>query len=147
VVGFQLSDEPQPGQRSPKRRVIPHWLQAHRMGVLVESELDLVAGGDAQPITQIFRDHDLPFRTDPMSHTRQYNFLRVLRLIQGGRNRIDIRVRSAMATQARSEGRFLGGRPPYGYRLRMLGRTPTQARLPTASGCIGSNRTRRRRRS
>jgi DNA invertase Pin-like site-specific DNA recombinase len=35
---------------------------------------------------------------------------------KGERNRIKIRVRSAMATQA-AEGRFLGGRPPYGYRL------------------------------
>jgi site-specific DNA recombinase len=36
---------------------------------------------------------------------------------KGERNRIKIRVRSAMAAQARTEGRFLGGRPPYGYRL------------------------------
>ncbi len=35
---------------------------------------------------------------------------------KGERNRIKIRVRSAMASQA-AEGRFLGGRPPYGYRL------------------------------
>jgi site-specific DNA recombinase len=36
---------------------------------------------------------------------------------KGERNRIKIRVRSAMAAQALTEGRFLGGRPPYGYRL------------------------------
>jgi DNA invertase Pin-like site-specific DNA recombinase len=36
---------------------------------------------------------------------------------KGERNRIKIRVRSAMAAQAAMEGRFLGGRPPYGYRL------------------------------
>ncbi len=35
---------------------------------------------------------------------------------KGERTRIKIRVRSAMASQA-AEGRFLGGRPPYGYRL------------------------------
>ena len=28
-----------------------------------------------------------------------------------------IRVRTAMATQTREQGRYLGGRPPYGYRL------------------------------
>ncbi len=31
--------------------------------------------------------------------------------------RISIRVRTAMAVQARQQGRYLGGRPPYGYRL------------------------------
>jgi site-specific DNA recombinase len=34
---------------------------------------------------------------------------------KGERNRIKTRVRSAMAAQAAIEGRFLGGRPPYGY--------------------------------
>jgi site-specific DNA recombinase len=36
---------------------------------------------------------------------------------KGERSRIRTRVRSAMAAQAATEGRFLGGRPPYGYRL------------------------------
>ena len=36
---------------------------------------------------------------------------------KGERNRIKIRVRAAMASQAKIEGRFLGGRPPYGYRI------------------------------
>ncbi len=36
---------------------------------------------------------------------------------KGERNRIKIRVRSAMASQTRTEGRFLGGRPPYGYKI------------------------------
>ena len=31
--------------------------------------------------------------------------------------RTSIRVRTAMAAQAREQGRYLGGRPPYGYRL------------------------------
>ncbi|MBD0323989.1 MAG: recombinase family protein, partial [Aldersonia sp.] len=44
---------------------------------------------------------------------------------KGERNRIKIRVRSAMAAQAATEGRFLGGRPPYGYRLVDLGPHPT----------------------
>jgi site-specific DNA recombinase len=42
---------------------------------------------------------------------------------KGERNRIKVRVRSAMAAQA-SEGRFLGGRPPYGYRLADAGPHP-----------------------
>jgi hypothetical protein len=31
------------------------------------------------------------------------------------------RVRAAMATQVQIEGRYLGGRPPYGYQLADLG--------------------------
>jgi len=36
---------------------------------------------------------------------------------KGERNRIKVRVRSAMAARAQHEGRFLGGRPPFGYQL------------------------------
>ena len=43
---------------------------------------------------------------------------------KGERNRIKIRVKSAMASQAATEGRFLGGRPPYGYRLADSGPHP-----------------------
>jgi site-specific DNA recombinase len=43
---------------------------------------------------------------------------------KGERNRIKIRVRSAMASQAAIEGRFLGGRPPYGYQLGDAGAHP-----------------------
>jgi len=43
---------------------------------------------------------------------------------KGERNRIKTRVRSAMASQAAVEGRFLGGRPPYGYVLADAGPHP-----------------------
>lgn len=43
---------------------------------------------------------------------------------KGERNRIKIRVRSSMTALAQVEGRFLGGRPPYGYRLKDLGPHP-----------------------
>jgi DNA invertase Pin-like site-specific DNA recombinase len=43
---------------------------------------------------------------------------------KGERNRIKIRVRSAMSSQAKIEGRFLGGRPPYGYLLADAGPHP-----------------------
>lgn len=43
---------------------------------------------------------------------------------KGERNRIKIRVRTAMAAQAAGEGRFLGGRPPYGYQLADAGPHP-----------------------
>ncbi len=47
---------------------------------------------------------------------------------KGERNRVKIRVRAAMAAQAQVEGRFLGGRPPYGYRLIDLGPHPNPAK-------------------
>ena len=47
---------------------------------------------------------------------------------KGERNRIKVRVRSAMASQAATEGRFLGGRPPYGYLLGDAGPHPNPAK-------------------
>ncbi len=47
---------------------------------------------------------------------------------KGERNRIKIRVRTAMATQAKIEGRFLGGRPPYGYQIADAGPHPNPAK-------------------
>ena len=43
---------------------------------------------------------------------------------KGERIRIKTRVRTAMASQAAIEGRFLGGRPPYGYQLADAGPHP-----------------------
>jgi site-specific DNA recombinase len=40
--------------------------------------------------------------------------------------RIRIRVRAAMAAQTREQGRYLGGRPPYGYRLADAGPHPNK---------------------
>jgi site-specific DNA recombinase len=47
---------------------------------------------------------------------------------KGERARVRTRVRAAMAAQAATEGRFLGGRPPYGYRLADAGPHPTPAK-------------------
>jgi site-specific DNA recombinase len=43
------------------------------------------------------------------------------------RNRIRLRVKSQMLVQAR-EGRYLGGRPPYGYMLADAGPHPNPAK-------------------
>ena len=56
--------------------------------------------------------------------------------------RTRIRVRTAMATQTREQGRYLGGRPPYGYRLGMPGRTRTRRTPPGDAGRTSWNRTR-----
>lgn len=47
---------------------------------------------------------------------------------KGERNRVKTRVRTAMAAQTKLEGRFLGGRPPYGYQLIDLGPHPHPAK-------------------
>jgi site-specific DNA recombinase len=47
---------------------------------------------------------------------------------KGERTRIKTRVRSAMGSQARHQGRFLGGRPPYGYLLADAGEHPNPAK-------------------
>jgi site-specific DNA recombinase len=41
--------------------------------------------------------------------------------------RTSIRVRTAMAAQTREQGRYLGGRPPYGYQLADAGPHPNKA--------------------
>jgi DNA invertase Pin-like site-specific DNA recombinase len=50
---------------------------------------------------------------------------------KGERTRIKTRVRIAMASQAAIEGRFLGGRPPYGYKLSDGGPHPNPGKAAT----------------
>ena len=50
---------------------------------------------------------------------------------KGERNRIKIRVHTAMAAQAASQGCFLGGRPPYGYQLADAGPHPNPGKAAT----------------
>jgi hypothetical protein len=57
--------------------------------------------------------------------------------------RTRIRVPTAMATQAREQGRYLGGRPPYGYRLADAGPHPNKVHASGGGGRTGWNRTRR----
>lgn len=47
---------------------------------------------------------------------------------KGERQRVKIRVRAAMAAQAQVEGRFLGGRPPFGYAIADAGPHPNPAK-------------------
>ena len=50
---------------------------------------------------------------------------------KGERNRIKTRVRTAMASQAAIEGRFLGGRPHYGYQIAAAGPHPNSSKAAT----------------
>ena len=56
--------------------------------------------------------------------------------------RTSIRVRTAMAAQTREQGRYLGGRPPYGYRLADAGPHPNKAHADGGAVPTASNRTR-----
>ncbi|GAA2657773.1 recombinase family protein [Streptomyces vastus] len=47
---------------------------------------------------------------------------------KGERNRIKIRVRTAMSSQAQLQGRYLGGRPPYGYQIADSGPHPNPSK-------------------
>ncbi|GAA3026098.1 recombinase family protein [Streptomyces glomeratus] len=47
---------------------------------------------------------------------------------KGERKRIKIRVRTAMSSQAQLQGRYLGGRPPYGYRITDAGPHPNPSK-------------------
>ena len=49
-------------------------------------------------------------------------------LSKGERSRIRLRVRTAMETMAADGDRFLGGRPPYGYRLTDAGPHPNPSK-------------------
>ena len=57
---------------------------------------------------------------------------------KGERNRIKVRVKSAMSAQAAAEGRFLGGRPPYGYVLVDAGPHPNPGKAAHGRQLPGS---------
>jgi DNA invertase Pin-like site-specific DNA recombinase len=63
-------------------------------------------------------------RVDPGSEAHDMVMTLFGGMSKGERSRIRTRVRSAMAAQAATQGRFLGGRPPYGYRLADAGSHP-----------------------
>jgi site-specific DNA recombinase len=63
-------------------------------------------------------------RVDPGSEAHDMVMTLFGGMSKGERSRIRTRVRNAMAAQAATEGRFLGGRPPYGYQLADAGAHP-----------------------
>ncbi len=67
-------------------------------------------------------------RVDPNSEAHDMVMSVFGGMSKGERNRIKIRVRAAMSSQAQLEGRFLGGRPPYGYRIADAGPHPNPAK-------------------
>ncbi len=79
----------------------------------------------------LFEHYDVPLWVpevggpiDPANEAHELIMSMFGGISKGERNRIKIRVRSSMAALAQMEGRFLGGRPPYGYLLKDLGPHP-----------------------
>ncbi len=71
----------------------------------------------------------LPEAGGPVGNGEDHEQLMLALGLQSKREvtRTRIRVRTAMATQTREQGRYLGGRPPYGYRLADAGPHPNKA--------------------
>jgi DNA invertase Pin-like site-specific DNA recombinase len=67
-------------------------------------------------------------RVDPGSEAHDMVMTFFGGMSKGEGSRIRTRVRNAMAAQAATGGRFLGGRPPYGYGLGDAGPHPTPAK-------------------
>jgi site-specific DNA recombinase len=67
-------------------------------------------------------------RIDPGSEAHDLVMTLFGGMSKGERSRIKTRVRSAMSAHTATKGRFLGGRPPYGYRLVDAGPHPHPAK-------------------
>jgi len=101
-------------------------------------------GGDAAPLLDV--DMDALRRpavgargrgkVDPGSDAHDLLMQLYGGMNKGERNRIKVRVRSAMAAQAQHEGRFLGGRPPYGHELVDAGPHPNPSKAYMVSGSV-----------
>ncbi|GAA3714370.1 recombinase family protein [Nonomuraea antimicrobica] len=65
---------------------------------------------------------------DPANEAHELIMSKFGGISKGERNRIKLRVRTSMAALAQVEGRYLGGRPPYGYRLVDAGPHPNPAK-------------------
>lgn len=63
-------------------------------------------------------------KVDPNSEAHELVMSLYGGMSKGERRRIQVRVRTAMEMQAKTEGRFLGGRPPYGFLLADAGMHP-----------------------
>ena len=90
-------------------------------------------GGQYASMAPLFRHYGIqlwmPEAGGPVGGGEDHEQLMLALGLQSKREitRTRIRVRTAMATQTREQGRYLGGRPPYGYRLADAGPHPNKA--------------------
>jgi DNA invertase Pin-like site-specific DNA recombinase len=74
-------------------------------------------------------------RVDPESGAHDLLMVLFGGMSKGERNRIKLRVQTAMADPTEREGRYLGGRPPYGYRLIDVGPHPNPEKASMGARC------------
>ena len=88
-------------------------------------------GGQYPSIAPLFAHHGIALWTPeaggPVGEGEDHEQLMLALGLQSKREITRIRVRTAMAAQIREQGRYLGGRPPYGYRLADAGPHPNKA--------------------
>lgn len=105
---------------------------ARRFDAVVVGELARAFGSSDQagPVLPVLTHFGVQFWSpefggayDPVSETHEILLGAFTGMSKGERTRIKIRVAAAMTEQARS-GRYLGGRPPYGYTLADAGAHP-----------------------
>ena len=111
---------------SGQSRTLP-WTRRPQAAALVAALADPDRGWDAIVIGEYERafygkDHEQTMLALGLSSKREITRTRIR-----VRTRTRIRVRTAMAAQTREQGRYLGGRPPYGYRLGDAGPHPNKA--------------------
>jgi site-specific DNA recombinase len=90
-------------------------------------------GGQYASMAPLFQHYGIrlwmPEAGGPVGNGEDHEQLMLALGLQSKREitRTRIRVRTAMAAQTREQGRYLGGRPPYGYRLADAGPHPNKA--------------------
>ena len=91
-------------------------------------------GGQYTSMAPLFEHYGIPLWIPEAGgridyHCEEHEQLMLALGLQSKREitRTRIRVRTAMAAQTREQGRYLGGRPPYGYRLADAGPHPNKA--------------------
>ncbi|MFJ9619052.1 recombinase family protein [Streptomyces noursei] len=127
-----------PWQRRPRATALLSELKNPHRGfdaVVIGEPQRMFYGNQFSLIFPLFQHYGVPLwvpevggAVDPGSDAHD-----LLMSIYGGtskaeRNRIKIRVRATMEALTATEGRFLGGRPPYGYQLVDAGPHPNPAR-------------------
>ena len=127
-----------PWKRRPESLALLDDLRRHDRGftaVVIGEPSRAFYGGQFGLTFPLFVHHDVELwvpevggKIDPGSEAHELVMALYGGMSKGERNRIKVRVRSAMQEQARHEGRFLGGRPPYGYVLGDAGPHPNPAK-------------------
>ncbi|MFC5814148.1 recombinase family protein [Nonomuraea harbinensis] len=123
-----------PPQRRPQAAILLDELRNPNRGfdaVVVGEPQRAFYGNQFGNTFELFNHYGVPLWVpevggpiDPANEAHELIMLMFGGISKGERNRIKMRVRTTMEAQAKIEGRFLGGRPPYGYRLGDVGPHP-----------------------